>query len=204
MSDSIPEQRFGPTSGVVSGVAGLLVCAAVIGLAVADGLGTISVRVVLGALAGAVLVWAFMLRPRIVIEQGGRTLLLRNAFVDRRVPLAAVKVVGVRAVTRIETEDARFDCVAVGRPLRKAVRRGAGPFGTLQGQWGSTPQSAHDVPRQITEMSTHDLMTEQVLYAADQARMHGYPDAPVERKPAVPELVLLGVFLVALAVSFFV
>ncbi|MBO9523783.1 MAG: hypothetical protein J7518_19795 [Nocardioidaceae bacterium] len=207
MTEHIPEQRYGPTSGVISGIVGLVVCAVVVGLAIADGLTSTSVRFILGAGASAVLIWAYLLRPRIILEQGGRTLLLRNPFVDRRVPLAAVKVVGVRTVTTVRTDEAAYDCVAVGHSVRKVVR-GSGPGGGLGGRWfggaGTVggPPPAHR-PR-LNEMSTQDAMTEQVLYAADQARLHGHATEPVERRLALPELVLLVVFLVALVVAFLI
>jgi hypothetical protein len=196
MDDLVPAQRYGPTSGVFSGVAGLLICAVAVVVSVVDGLTSGSLRFVLAALVGAVLIWAFLLRPRIVIESGGRTLLLRNPLVDVRVPLAAVKVVGVRAVTTVKTDDAHYEGVAVGHPVRKIVRGRLGP------DQGDAPRTWR-TPR-LTEMSTQDIMTEQVLHAAAEARAQGLPAEPVERRWALPELVLLAVFTVALVVSFFV
>lgn len=208
MSD-VAEQRYGPTSGVFTGVVGLVGCAAVVVVAVVDGLSSTSLRFVFAAGIAGVLVWAYMLRPRVVLEAGGRTLLLRNPFVDLRVPLAAVRTVGVRAVTTVKTEEERFDCVAVGYPVRRLVRGGGavdpsptvGLFGRMM-RLPSPPPPAHS-PR-LSEMSVQEAMTEQVLYAADQARLQGHPEAPVERRLAVPELVVLGGFLVAFVVALLV
>lgn len=207
MSDSTPALRFGPTSGVFSGVAGLVVCAGFVVGALHDGVDLGSVRVALGALVAAVLVWAYLLRPRIVIEEGGRTLLLRNPLVDTRVPLAAVKVVGVRTLTTIKTEDARYDAVAVGHSVRRLVRGERNRTGMMDAFFNARmptvpePKGAIEHAPRITDMAVQDAMTEQVLAAADRARSRGLPAEPVERHRAVPELVALGVLTVAFVVS---
>lgn len=212
MSATIPAQRFGPSSGGVTGGLGLLFCAAVSVIVLADEVSTASIRVVLGACAVAVVLWAYLLRPRVIIESGG-TLLLRNAFADWQVPLAGIKVVGVRAVTTVKTADGgRYDGVGVGRSVRNLVR-GSGARDDASG--GGIPMFGMPLPRmpapdppptvrasKLTDQSLPDFVTEQILNAADRARALGIPDGPARRLYAIPELVALGVVLVALTVSF--
>lgn len=210
VSESIPAQRFGPTSGLITGTLGLLGCAVAMVAVLVDDVSTGSIRVALGIGTVGVLVWAYLLRPRIIVESGG-TLLLRNAFADWRVPLAGIKVVGVRAVTTVKTADGgRYEGVAVGRKIRSMVRGDrpspGGGFLRLGGVLGPgaapVPEPPAPRPTRPTERALPDFVTEQVLNAAGRARDLGIPDGPAQRLYAVPELVAFGLFLAAFAVSF--
>lgn len=185
MSETGPVQRYGPTSGTVTGVVGLASCAVVVGAVVVGGLSPTSVRVGLAGLALAVLIWAYLLRPSIVVEPDGHTLLLRNPLVSHRIPIAVVKSVVVRAITTVRThDDDRFDAVAVGYPLRKIAR-------------GHATEGAG---RDRIEVQT--LMVDRILAAADRARTTEAPVGPVERRYAVVEIGLLVALVIAFAVSF--
>lgn len=177
-------QRYGPTSGTVTGVVGLVSCAVVVVVVVVGGLSPTSVRVGLAALALGVLIWAYLLRPSIVVEPDGHTLLLRNPLVSHRIPIAVVKAVVVRAITTVRThDDDRFDAVAVGYPLRKIAR-------------GATGASGRD------RIEIQTLMVDRILAAADRARTSEAPVGPVERRYAVVEIGLLVALVIAFAVSF--
>jgi len=188
MSDLSPVKRFGPSSGVVAGVVGLVACAGIAAIALTGEVTEGSVQVALGAAVVAVLLWAFMLRPRIVLDEAGSTVLLRNSFVDWRIPLAAVKVVGVRTVTTVKTEDGgRYDCAAVGYPLRRIVR----------GQTGNEPRPGALPSRRPTDQPPQEIMADLVLVAAERARELGRPAGPAQRLPAWPEIAALVIAVAA-------
>jgi hypothetical protein len=188
------EQRFGPTSGVLIGWIGLVLCA--VGVVASlqadrspDGVG----RALAVALLG-VLIWCYMLRPRVVV--GRTTVVLRNAVSEWHVPLASVQAVVVRAVTRIRTADGRYDGVAVGRPVRKMLRDSS-----------SQPRGPASKPLQKGQIHGDvipDFVVERILHSADSAREFGQPAGPVTRAWAVPELVLLVLLTVGMVVAFVV
>jgi len=192
MNAGEPERRYGPTSGTVTGIVGLVVCALVIGLVAAGDLTSGSVRVALGAAGAAVLVWAYLLRPRIVLEAGGATLVLRNPLSTWRLPLDSVRVVGVRAVTTVKTDDARYDAVAVGYPVRKLVR-------------DARPGARnHDDVLRVVRHDEQTVMTEAILAAAERARLLRVAGQPAARSYAVVEIALLALAVVGFVATYLV
>lgn len=210
MSAGESERRYGPTSGTLTGIVGLGLCALVIGLVVAGDPTAGSVRVAIGAAGAAVLVWAYLLRPRIILEAGGATLVLRNPLSAWRIPLDTVRVVGVKTVTTVKTDDARYDAVAVGYPLRKLVREARpgmpGPSRTpmvMPSLRGTPLDPADDGPR-ISRQEEQTVMTEAILAAADAARLLRISGPPVSRTYAVVEIALLAVAVLAFAATYVV
>jgi hypothetical protein len=214
-----PEQRYGPTSGSAMGFIGLGACAIVVGLALLDNPTVVSIRVAIVAVAVGILVWAYLLRPRIIVAADDSTLELRNPLSSWWIPVAAVRVVGVKTVTTVKTEDARYDAVAVGYPLRAIVRGRAGAEssapasgsmpGTLSGsiaipKFGRGEPAAPAGPTRHADQEIQVLMQDRILAAGDRARNKGLPEAPVRRTYAVLELALLGVTVLAFAATFLV
>lgn len=175
VSSGDDDVRFGPTSGVVSGWLGVVLCAGVAVLALVSGADRGSFRIVLCAAAAGVLVWCFLLRPRIVVRAPAE-LVLRNAVSSWVLPLAAVQAVTVRAITKVEAGGRRYDALAVGRSMRP---RRAG--------------SAH--PHDAVEEA--DLVVQVLLAEADQARKLGTGTGSPRRVWAVPELTALAVLALA-------
>lgn len=204
MTTSTPERRYGPTSGGLLGVLGLLLCAATLVYVVVGGIHQVSARVGIATLAAAVLIWAYLLRPRIIVEAGGDTLVLRNPIITYRIPLSAVRMVGVKVVTTVKTADARYDAVAVGYSLRKVIRSGRAHTGASPLVMQPQFRMLEPPPTRRVERAEQDVMTEHVLAAAQQARERGLADSPVVRTVAVPELVALAALAVAFLVTFLV
>ncbi len=207
MAVPMVEQRYGPTSGNVSGVVGMLGClVAAVWLPIAEH-DLVATRWALGAGAGAVAIWAYMLRPRIIVQP--ETLVLRNPLSSWLVPLAGVRVVQVRVLTRITTTaGTTYDAVAVGRPIKSLTgRKRTTSFGVFGRSVSADPDpvsSKFRYARTDTPDGTADLMTEQVLAAADRAREAGRADGPVRRVWATPELVLISAMLIALGLTWLV
>lgn len=209
MSTATPVARFGPTSGLFSGVLGLLCAATCIAVAVLPG-GSLRSSLLLGfgGLAFAGIVWAYFLRPRIVLDTAAGVVVLRNPLYSWVIPLAAVRAVQVRAVTGVRTDEHTYDGIAVGYPLRKLVRSRYQPAGSSHDAYGVNGRLLSlepDRPPQLTHASQQDeqtLMRERLLHAADEARMLNRPAGPVVRRWARIELTVIAVasagFVVAL------
>lgn len=203
--------RYGPSSGSFLGFVGLAICALVVGMVVADDLTHTSVRVGIAAAAFAALIWAYLLRPRIIVETGTSTLVLRNPLSSWRIPLASVRVVGVKTVTTVKTDDARFDAVAVGYPLRKVVRgNGPGAHGpsmtsmfapSLRGT-ALDPSAQDEQALRRAGQDEQTVMTETILAAAEQARVQRKPETPAVRSYAVVEIALVALAAVAFVATF--
>ncbi|MET3962934.1 hypothetical protein ABIE44_002868 [Marmoricola sp. OAE513] len=201
------EQRYGPTAGTVTGWLGLVVCVALAAVFAVVDVGAARPPWICGFVGGAVVIWATMLRPVIVVRAPDQVE-LRNPLSSWLIPLASVEVVQVRAVTRVVASGTPYDAVAVGRRIRKMVRNG--PERVKLGDFGPNTGVAVpvDPPTARFDVSTPealaDLMTEQILAAAEDARRTGKPAGPAVRSWAVLEIALLGVAAVAFVVSLFV
>ncbi len=212
MSHEPVERRYGPTSGAFVGIVGLVFCALVVGLAAGAGPTPVTVRVGIAAFAAAVLVWAYLLRPRVILEADGATLRLRNPLSTWRIPLAEVQVVGVKTVTTVKTEDARYDAVAVGYPLRKLVRgnapAGPGPslFGMMMPSSVGTVLDPSSGARGLRSAGQDEqaVMVDTILAAADQARLHRRVGQPAKRTFAVIEIALVAAAAAAFLITYLV
>lgn len=200
-----PAQRFSPTSGVVSGWLGVGLATIMVGSVVLGDHTRSGLRFALAAAGFGLLLWCFMLRPRLVI--GDAELELRNPFSSWHIPLAEVRRVSVRAVTQVFTGDERrFDGVAIGRPARSLVRGGRPPSTRLLGMPGRSLPVAEEPTssRRSTSLTPNamaDFVTEQILHAADRARSAPTSPGVPRRSWAWPEIVVLAVLAVALVLS---
>jgi hypothetical protein len=198
------DRRFTPTSGTAAGWTGLVLAAAALVVVLVDDRSVGSLRFAMLVAIFGLLVWCYMLRPRVVI--GTAELELRNAFSSWHVPLADVRKVAVRAVTRVHTDDRRFDGVAVGRPARslrpgRPARRQAVGLPGLGGYTMSEQATPPRAPGDLDANGIADFVTEQILVAADRAR-ESHADAGVaHRSWAWAELGALGLLVVGVVAS---
>ena len=205
-ADGAEERLFRPTSGTGVGWAGIVLAAVALGSVVFGSHSLGAVRFGLATLIFALLVWCFMLRPRVVV--GTTDLELRNPFHSWHVPLAGIRRVAVRAVTRVYTDERRFDGVAVGRPARSlmpgrpARQQSLGVPGFGATRIGEDPNASRVPKGQLDPDMTADFVVEQILFAADRARENAQEPGTPTRTWAWPELglllVLVGGFVVSL------
>ncbi len=171
------QQSYGPSSGTIVGWIGVVLAAVVVAVLLANERSAGGLRSALAVALVGVVVWCYLLRPRIIVRPA--TLVLRNAFSDWEIPLASVQEVAVRTVTGVYTADRRYDGIAVGRTVRAILRSRS---------HGSTDETA-------------DLVTAQIMRATARARERGEEAGTPVRRPAYPELVLLVSLAAALLVS---
>lgn len=196
---------YPPTSGTASGWIGLLIAAVFVVAVVAGDRTVVGARFAFAAALFGLLMWCYMLRPRVVV--GGSELELRNPLSSWHVPLVDVRSIEVRAVTIVTTEERRYDGVAVGRPARTLLRGNqqrtrfmATPGRTMR--LPNEPEATRLQRGQLDANAVADLVVEQVLFGADQARERGEASRPATRTWAVLELAGLAVLAVALVVTF--
>jgi hypothetical protein len=207
-ADPHPDRLFRPTSGTAVGWTGVVLASIGLVAALVDDHTLGGARFALAAAIFGLLVYCFMLRPRLVI--GRSHLELRNPFGSWHVPLAGVRKVVVRAVTRVYTDDRRFDGVAVGRPVRSMVRgkhgrqASVGVPGLGATRITEDPTATRAPRGQLDTDMVADLVVEQILLAADRAREAAEPTGTPTRSWAWPELTALAVLVVALVVSLLV
>ncbi|GGF40572.1 hypothetical protein GCM10011519_12800 [Marmoricola endophyticus] len=197
---------FPPTSGTVTGWFGLLLVAVGVYVVVVETSGLATVRGVLVLLVVAVLVHAYLLRPRVSIAADA--LVLVNPLSTVHVPLQRVRYVTVRSVTKVSTEERAYTGVGVGRTMRQMVRPSAEGVVPTPGAWGgrflggngigvpggsSTPKSTE----------TADLLEDTVARAVLQVRdARAGQEAPaVRREWALLDVVPAAVLVVALVVT---
>lgn len=196
---------FTPSSGTGAGWTGLVIAVIAVVAVLLDDRTLGGARIALVAAIFGLLVWSYMLRPRVVI--GSSELELRNPFTSWHVPLAAIRKVSVRAVTLVYTDDRRFDGVAVGRPVRTLVRgrtvpqRSLGVPGFGANRISEGADASRQPKGQLDPNTFADFMTEQVLAHAERAREAAAESelGAARRSWAWPELVVLAVLVVVLA-----
>ncbi len=165
------EFDFPPTSGVWSGWFGLVFVAGTIVVIGWHGFTPLGIRFTVGLALAGVLIYAFMLRPRIQVRGGA--LRLVNPFHEVEIPLALVRTVVVRSATYVFVGERRrrYVGVAVGRDPRDLTRsrngtwtvsRGSESFAGYRRPDGSAPAR---VPLQVP-----DILEEWVDRLAREAR----------------------------------
>jgi hypothetical protein len=204
-ADPSEDRRYKPTSGLLAGWLGVGLATVVLVAVLLDDHTSRGTRVAFLAAVCGLLVWCFMLRPRLII--GSTEVELRNPFASWHVPLASVRRVAVRAVTRVHTDDRRYDGVAVGRPVRSLMRarpqrqQSIGVPGLGGRRMNENPDAARIPKGQLDADMVADLVVEQLLTLADRAREAGHQPEPARRSWAWAELVLLALLVVGLVVS---
>jgi hypothetical protein len=201
------ERRFHPTSGTAVGWLGLGLAGVAVVAVAYDGLSVSGARFAVAAALFGLLVWCFMLRPRVVL--GPTEVELRNAFSSWHVPLAGIRRVMVRAITRLDTDAGAYDGIAVGRPLRTLTRRPPPPPKVgLPGLGQSSALAPGGEPaqhrNQLDANAVADFMVERVLEAAARAREVGQPTGTPRRSWAWLEIGCLVVLAITLLVTFVV
>ena len=207
-ADPGEDRLFRPTSGTAVGWTGVILAAVALGSVLFGDRTLGGVRFALAAAIFGLLVYCFMLRPRLVIRRAD--LELRNPFASWHVPLAGVRKVVVRAVTRVYTDEHRYDGVAVGRPVRSMMRgkqtrqTSVGVPGFGASRIAEDPAASKLPKGQLDADMVADFVVEQILAAADRARDADEPVGTPTRTWAWPELVALAVLVAALVVTLLV
>lgn len=187
-------ETFRPTSGRVTGVLALV---AVVGIVVLGVLEPFPAPVVAGALVVGVLVWASMLKPRVVVAD--RRLVLRNMLETVSIPLAAVEELAVRQVLAVRVGEKRYVSPAIGRSWRSALKSGRPRSEATKGEGAVRDASYPDVvENRIRQLVDDDRAQRGIARYSPEADVLA---ADVRRQPAWLEIGLLAATLVALVVT---
>lgn len=181
-NDAVVE-RFRPTSGRFSGILGLVAAAVILGLAIVAGGTGLPLGVAIGAVLGALLVWAALLRPAMWVTR--RDLVMRGMFHTDRIPLAAIDRVVVTQVFAVRAGDRRFVSPTIGYTVRQtasAKLRATGASPKKQPSAVDTPQIFVEERVLHLAQTNRDLLgvatgsPEQQAVAADVRRTYAWPE----------------------------
>jgi hypothetical protein len=185
----VESPSFGPTSGSVTGWFGLFLCAVVVAASFLAHDGIVATRLILAALLAAVVIWAFLLRSRVIV--GADAVVLRNSFVEHTVPYSRIDSVDIRTVTCVYIGDKRYVGAGVGHSVRALVRRNI-----------PMREAPPPIPKgHLPASAVPDFVLERIR---ERMRMAPESGGTVTRKFAVPEIVATVMLAVALVVSFLV
>ena len=183
---------FGPTSGGISGVVGVLCGVLFAASTLLHGLELSELRYLFGGLAFAALAWTILLRPRVRLLADHVE--LRNGFSDFLIPYAAISEVAIRSFTAVQVGEKRYIGLAVGRPRTSMTRR-------------RKDQLARPTPDLASGKSLEGASAADLLQVTLEDRVHRAEreqSAVVRRRWALPELAVIAVCLVAFVISIFV
>ena len=116
-----PVQKFKPTTGPAMAYIGLAGCALVIGVAMTSEEHVIGLRVALGAVLVAVLIWLVLLRPRAAAYHD--TLVLHGIVSDTTLPLARIDAAVVRHMLVVWIGNDQYTCAGIARSTRSMMKR---------------------------------------------------------------------------------
>jgi hypothetical protein len=199
-----PVERFKPTSGMFVGYAGLLVAGAAVVYVLLVVHSLTGLRVALGALLFALVVWLTQLRPRAAAYPD--VLVLKNSLRDFTVPLALIDDVTVRHTLNVWVGDERYVCIGIGKPRRSLVHGRERSGGGLLGM-GRLRQYAEKADRPAldqVEMRYESWVVRRIEHLVEQARRTTAADdvrRSASQQHAWPETIALVVVAVAFLVS---
>jgi len=202
-------ERFKPTTGLFVGVAGLLIAAFTLGYVVLSVHTVVGLRLGLGAVLGAVVVWVTQMRPRVTAYT--HDLHVKGSLRDARVPYVLIDEVTMAQTLNVWVGERRFVCIGIGKSLGSDIRQRAKKErqGSLLGASRSREfsEKAEVAAPDQTAMSYHTFVVTRIEELVDQAkrelrRRGGTTDGQEVRRPyAVPEMVALAVTGLAFVVS---
>jgi hypothetical protein len=191
--DAVPSANptFGPTSGGVSGISGLVLAVIVVFTSLTDGMSGQWSFVVGSVLFGGVC-WSVLLRPRVRLDPD--VLVLRNAISDYRIPYARLDLFVVRSVSTAYVGKKKYVGLGVTR-TRRAMTRGPRPrgLGEVRGFEGPRSENPGRLPANAA-----DLVIELV---SDRIRNAAPTTEKVRRVPAWPEIAGFTVTIVVLVLT---
>jgi len=190
-------ERFTVWGGRIIGGVGLAVIAVVLVLGVVgSGVPYHPAAYPIGGLA-ALLIWVMLMRPAVSVTDG--QLILRNPVSTVRIPLASIEHLVVRQWLAVRAGTSSFTNAGIGRSYRQGMR---------------DDQSGAATGAQIATLSYGAVVEHRLQKLAEEARIRAgvelYSDeqvalaADVRREWAWPEIALLVVLVVALAVALLV
>jgi hypothetical protein len=201
-----PVERFKPTSGFLLGWTGL-VCAAVAVVYCTFAVHTVTgLRVSLGALFAAVVVWLTQLRPRASVYP--HHLVLQNFVRDTAIPLGAIQEVSVRQSLQVYAEDKKHVCIGIGEPVREELKRRRRKQQSMLGssRWHEFADKAERAAPDQTAMSYATFVATRIEELVDEEKrsLRGSDPDKVNRAWAWPELAVLAVTGFAFVLSFLI
>jgi hypothetical protein len=206
-----PLERFKPTNGLLIGWTGMVVAAFALGYALLYVHTTVGLRIALGALFAAVVIWVSQLRPRATAYP--HVLELKGALQDALLPYLLIEEVAMGQTLHVWAGGRRFVCIGIGKSLGTDIRQRAkkDKQGSLLGESRQREFSerAETAAPDQRAMDYQTFVVTRIEELVDEAHREEkrHPERAVPREVrqayAVPELVALVVTGVAFLGSLF-
>lgn len=204
-----PLERFKPTTGSFIGWAGMATAAFALGYTAIYVHNVVGLRIGLGAVFAAVVIWVSQLRPRATAYPD--VLHLKGALRDTHVPYLLIDEVAMGQTLNVWAGDRRFVCIGIGKSLGTDIRQRAKKErqGSLLGssrQHEFSERAEAAAPDQRA-MDYQTFVVTRIEELVDEARREQKrrPDravpGDVRQVYAVPELVALTVTGLAFVLS---
>ena len=186
-----PVQKFEPTTGPGMGYVALAVCALVVGIVVTNEQHVTGLRVALGAVLVAVLIWLTLLRPRATAYDD--RLVLRGMVSDTTLPLSRIDSAVVRHMLVVRIEEDRYTCAGIARSTRSMVKpRDTGGRSVLGLRQIDDRVGSVGASRDVGPSRDYATFVEtRIEDLASAARRDGKDGPDVSRRWARPELAVL-------------
>lgn len=201
---------FGSGSGRVTGVVALVLAAVIGGWSLVEGQGRGNLAVAAAAVFFAAVAWIAALRPAITVV-GDDDLVLRNPLETVTVPLAAIASLDVRQVLVVRAGRRKITSSAIGRTRRQLTKDEGGSTSVLGSRFAARIPKIEGADGDARARSSYGALVEEQLRARVQTARDlagvevGSEEQAaladrIERRPAVPEIVVLAVSLVVFVV----
>ena len=203
----VPVERFKPTGGQYLGYAGLVAAAVALGYVIWSVHTVTGLRIGLGAVFFAAVVWVTQIRPRATAYP--RHVVLKNSVRDAHVPLNRVEEVGVGQTLNVWAGGHRYVCIGIGQSVREELRARRRRDATQAGRTGRLSELTAMAERASTNeraVSYPNFVVTRIEELVDEAKRETRGE-PLEEPRQVVAWVEVGVLAVtglAFLISLFV
>lgn len=193
-------ERFASTGGRVIGIVALLAAGLVLANLATSGRSLASALVAALAVFLAVVCWMALVRPGVAAYE--RVLLVRNMASDWEVPWPAIEGAEARQTLRIYTGGETVHAVGVTKSTRQLLRDTPGTQRRpgYSASLGAPPAAGLVRPELSSGASPQDYVADRVMTLARERRTASPGRSTPRRSWALPELALLALSSLAIAV----
>lgn len=206
-----PVERFKPTNGMFVGYVGLALALFAVLYVLLAVHNVVGLRVALGALLGAVVIWVSQLRPRVAAYP--ERLVLKGSLRDTSIPYILIDEVALGQTLNIWVGDRRYVCIgiglSIGTDMRQRAKKQRQSSSLGAGRLREFSEKAELAAPEQSAMSYYTFVVTRIEELVEQARKRSAragadePSPQVRQYYAVPEIVALVTTGLAFVASLF-
>jgi hypothetical protein len=194
-----PVERFKPTNGMLVGYAGLAIALFAVLYVLLAVHNVVGLRVALGAMFGAAVIWVTQLRPRVTAYL--ERLVLKGSLRDTSIPYVVIDEVALGQTLNIWVGERRYVCIgiglSIGTDLRQRAKKQRQSSSLGAGRLREFSEKAELAAPDQSAMSYHTFVVTRIEELVEQAHKRSVragadePSPQVRQTYAVPEIVVL-------------